>query len=272
MPATPRLRTGLKHVPGRNRSRHGFARPWCTDCWRYIVGLSEILERMLDMSSTYALGSPWLWFARHCGPEQKRKADWLASMTARRDQRSGHQFAGWGMFGGQPPFGPPWATGGPTWRTPKARRGDVRAAIFGVLADQSDERLPDHPGDRRAQRWGLEAEPRLDLPDPAAARGRGPRLRGRGGWSADLRVDRRRSPRTSPSIRTSLPRPGKCWASPMATRPGSNRWSVRSRLRCGRSWRWAAASSRPRPREALIELRRKLHAILAEGDDTSEQS
>jgi DNA-binding PadR family transcriptional regulator len=40
------------------------------------------------------------------------------------------------MFGG-PLFGPPWAQGGPRgWRGPKARRGDVRAAILAVLAEQ----------------------------------------------------------------------------------------------------------------------------------------
>ena len=67
-------------------------------------------------------------------------------------------------------------------RGPKVRRGDVRAAILDVLAVRADERLPDHPADRRAQRRGVEAEPRLGLPDRPAARGRGarrgPRRRG----------------------------------------------------------------------------------------------
>ena len=47
------------------------------------------------------------------------------------------------------------------------RRGDVRAAILDVLSVRADERLPDHPADRRAQRR-LEAEPRLGLPDGPA--------------------------------------------------------------------------------------------------------
>ena len=37
----------------------------------------------------------------------------------------------------------------------------------------ADARLPDHPGDREAQRRRLEAEPRLGVPDTAATRGRG---------------------------------------------------------------------------------------------------
>lgn len=45
-------------------------------------------------------------------------------------------------FGGQGgpgkgPWGPPWLTGpGPGWRGPRARRGDVRAAILAVLGEQ----------------------------------------------------------------------------------------------------------------------------------------
>ena len=89
------------------------------------------------MSGTYALGAPWLWFARRCAAGQAAEpSDWFAAMTGRRGQREGHQFGGWGMFAPQPPFGPPWG-GGAGWRAPKARRGDVRAAILGVLAEHS---------------------------------------------------------------------------------------------------------------------------------------
>lgn len=52
-----------------------------------------------------------------------------------------HGFGPWAMFGGagfRPgPWSGPWAgPGGPGRRGPKARRGDVRAAILGVLAEQ----------------------------------------------------------------------------------------------------------------------------------------
>ena len=87
--------------------------------------------------STYAMGAPWLRFAQ-CSNDKLLDdlGDWIASMTGRRGQRSQHSFAG-GMFAGQPPFGPPWGPGGhAVWRGPKARRGDIRAAILGVLAEQ----------------------------------------------------------------------------------------------------------------------------------------
>lgn len=48
----------------------------------------------------------------------------------------GHGFGPWAMFGGSHWGPPPWA-GGPRgpWRGPKARRGDVRAAILAVLSE-----------------------------------------------------------------------------------------------------------------------------------------
>jgi hypothetical protein len=62
----------------------------------------------------------------------------FAAMTGRRSHHGQHPFgAQGGMFGG-PVFGPPWGPGGPRgWRGPKARRGDVRAAILAALAEQS---------------------------------------------------------------------------------------------------------------------------------------
>ena len=85
----------------------------------------------------YALGAPWLRFSGRCGPESGGGVeDWIAAMTGRRSTRGQHTFGTWGMFAGPPPFGPPWA-GGRGWRGgPKARRGDVRAAILAVLAEQ----------------------------------------------------------------------------------------------------------------------------------------
>jgi DNA-binding PadR family transcriptional regulator len=60
-----------------------------------------------------------------------------------RGRRGGHGFGPWMMFGqwsgGKGTWGPPpWAgPGGPgRWRGPRARRGDIRAAILAVLAEQ----------------------------------------------------------------------------------------------------------------------------------------
>lgn len=94
----------------------------------------------------YAMGAPWLRFGFDCGDgdlEQRLRERW-AEMTgkARGGRRGGPSWAGMGHgFGGPggPGFGGP-GFGGPPWmrgmRGPKARRGDVRAAILSVLSDQ----------------------------------------------------------------------------------------------------------------------------------------
>jgi DNA-binding PadR family transcriptional regulator len=84
--------------------------------------------------STYAAGWPWQHLARHCSAFDDIKEELRAAMTGRRTHHGHHPFSGpqWGMFGG---FGPPWGPP-PRWRGPKARRGDVRAAILAVLAEQ----------------------------------------------------------------------------------------------------------------------------------------
>ncbi|HEU4945680.1 MAG TPA: PadR family transcriptional regulator [Kribbella sp.] len=92
--------------------------------------------------STYAAGWPWQRIAQHCSFVDDIRSEWFAAMTGRRGHRGQHPFgAQWSTFGGPgfggPGFGPPWGPGGPRgWRGPKARRGDVRAAILAVLAEQ----------------------------------------------------------------------------------------------------------------------------------------
>jgi DNA-binding PadR family transcriptional regulator len=86
-------------------------------------------------------GSPWLRFNLDCGNGEleRRLADWWAEMTGTREKSGARRGPGpgWGHFGpgmgGPGHFGPPWARG---MRGPKARRGDVRAAILSVLSDQ----------------------------------------------------------------------------------------------------------------------------------------
>ena len=82
----------------------------------------------------YAMGAPWLRFGNDCGSgeaEQRLREVW-AQMTGKARTRPGHGFGGPG-FGGHGFGGPPWARG---MRGPKARRGDVRSAILSVLSDQ----------------------------------------------------------------------------------------------------------------------------------------
>ena len=68
-----------------------------------------------------------------CGPGSRDVlSEVFAMMTGHAGHRSRRNFGSWAMWGG-PPWGPMWAGGG---RGPKARRGDVRAAILAVLAQQ----------------------------------------------------------------------------------------------------------------------------------------
>lgn len=90
---------------------------------------------MIDMGGAYAMGAPWLRFAGRCNPEFGRElSDWLAKMAGHHGPRGQEAWGQWGTFGG-PGFGP-WGGPGRTWRAPKARRGDIRAAILAVLAEQ----------------------------------------------------------------------------------------------------------------------------------------
>lgn len=85
---------------------------------------------------SYAMGgTPWGWSGADCDPVSRlRRAGWFAAMSGSR--RSAPAFGGWAAFPGAA-FGGPWSAGGPGWRGTKARRGDVRAAILGVLADEA---------------------------------------------------------------------------------------------------------------------------------------
>ena len=78
------------------------------------------------MTCGYAATPPWLSFAR-----EGTMPDWFAKMTGGRHAfRTRPAFGSWAMWGG-PQWGPMWFGG----RGPKARRGDVRAAILAVLAE-----------------------------------------------------------------------------------------------------------------------------------------
>ena len=87
------------------------------------------------MTGTYAMGEPLLRFAANCGPGARNDlGDFLAWMTGARTNRGQARWGPWTMFGGAP-FRPPWGESGPGWRGMKARRGDVRAAILAVLSE-----------------------------------------------------------------------------------------------------------------------------------------
>ena len=132
------------------------------------------------MTGTYAMGEPWLRFAADCGPgARKDLGDFLAWMTGTRTNRGQSRWGPWTMFGGPAPFRPPWGESGPGWRGMKARRGDVRAAILAVLSETAlnGYQIIQEIAERSWRR--MEAQPGLDLPDPAATgrRGSGSRRR-----------------------------------------------------------------------------------------------
>src|SRR5213082_781629 len=97
--------------------------------------------RVVEMTgSAYAAGFPWQDFVRqferqlgrNCAVFDDIKEEFRAAMSSRRGHqgRSQQHFGPqWGMFGGGGMFAPPWGPPPPRWRGPKARRGDVRAAI-----------------------------------------------------------------------------------------------------------------------------------------------
>jgi DNA-binding PadR family transcriptional regulator len=84
------------------------------------------------------MGEQWLRFAADCKPgARKDLGDFLAWMTVTPTNRGQSPWGPWTMFGGPAPFRPPWGESGPGWRGIKARRGDVRAAILAVLSDSA---------------------------------------------------------------------------------------------------------------------------------------
>src|SRR5690606_24063514 len=102
---------------------------------RYIVKLSQqnVFEGRCETvkGSAFAMGHPWKGaFAAMGGGHYHH---WGGGPRGRRGR---HAFGPWMMFGGpwagREQWGPPWF--GP--RGPRARRGDVRAAILGVLAER----------------------------------------------------------------------------------------------------------------------------------------
>jgi DNA-binding PadR family transcriptional regulator len=85
------------------------------------------------MTWTYAAAGPWQKWEHACGPGTRDVlADLFAMMTGQSTSRNRRNFGSWAMWGG-PPWGPMWTGGG---RGPKARRGDVRAAILALLFEQ----------------------------------------------------------------------------------------------------------------------------------------
>ena len=183
----------------------------------------------------------------------------------------------WGqMFGGRPPFGPPWAGGGfgpRGGRGPKARRGDVRAAILAVLSEQpmNGYQIIQEIADRSEGMW---------KPSPGSIYPTLQQLEDEGLVTADAATGRRSFTLTDE---------GRTYVAEHADEVSAP-WDVFSAARrddddglkpllgqaAAAMWQIIAVGTpeqQARGREALIDLRKRLYAILAEDEtDTTDDN
>ena len=177
----------------------------------------------------------------------------------------------WGqMFGGRPPFGPPWAGGGfgpRGGRGPKARRGDVRAAILAVLSEQpmNGYQIIQEIADRSDGMW---------KPSPGSIYPTLQQLEDEGLVTADAATGRRSFTLTDE---------GRTYVAEHADEVSAP-WDVFTAARnddgdglkpllgqaAAAMWQIIAVGTpeqQARGREALIDLRKRLYAILAEDEN-----
>jgi len=183
-------------------------------------------------------------------------------MTGRHGQRKQQGFGGWGMFGAQPPFGSPWF-GGQGWRGPKARRGDVRAAILAVLAERpmNGYQIIQEIAERSGGVW---------KPSPGSIYPTLQQLEDEGLVRADEEGGRRTFTLTDEGRAYVDEHPeevGSLWQGLADSSEDDNAFKPLIGQVAAAVWQIVAIGTpeqQAKGREALIELRRKLHAILAE--------
>jgi DNA-binding PadR family transcriptional regulator len=216
------------------------------------------------------MGAPWLRFAGRCNPEfGKDLSDWLAKMTGHRSQRSQQAYGHWGMFAG-PPFGPPWWAGGARgWRGPKARRGDVRAAILGVLAEQpmNGYQIIQEIASRSSGVW--KPSPGSIYPTLQQLEDEGlVRVEDDGGRRVYTLTDEGRGYVNEHADEVSAP-----WQAMSEAGEDDDGLKPLIGQVAGAVWQIVATGTpeqQAKGRDALVELRRKLYSILAEDDATAE--
>jgi DNA-binding PadR family transcriptional regulator len=211
------------------------------------------------MTCGYAATSPWLWFER-----ETTMPDWLLKMTGRHGFRTKHAFGSWAMWGGGgPQWGPMWAGG----RGPKARRGDVRAAILAVLAEspmngyQIIQQIAERSGGMWKPSPGSIYPTLQQLEDEGLVRAE----TDGGRRSYDL-TDEGRSYVAEHADEIAAP-----WAAMSEAADGDDIRPLIGQVAAA-MWQIAAVGTPEQQRlgrEALADLRRRLHTILAE-DETKE--
>jgi DNA-binding PadR family transcriptional regulator len=219
----------------------------------------------------YAMGAPWLRFGFDCGngeAEQRLREVW-AQMVGKARQRPTPQWAGMGHGFGGPGFGGP-GFGGPPWargmRGPKARRGDVRAAILSVLSDQprNGYQVIQEIAERTAGAW--KPSPGSIYPTLQQLEDEGLVVQVEDGGRKVYRLtDAGRD-----YVGTHPDEMAAPWAAmsdtesdgdlrPMLGQVAAAMWQV---MAVGSPEQQAAA------KDAVVELRKTLYGILADGDDT----
>ncbi|GAA1585953.1 MULTISPECIES: PadR family transcriptional regulator [Kribbella] len=234
--------------------------------------------------SAYAAGFPWQDFVRqferqlgrNCAAFDDIKDELRAAMTGRRGHqghRGGHQGFGpqWGMFGGGQMFAPPWGPPPPRWRGPKARRGDVRAAILAVLAEQpmNGYGIIQEIAERSGGVW---------KPSPGSIYPTLQQLEDEGLVTADAEVGRRTFRLTDEGrayVAEHQDEVSAPWEA-MSAPSGDDENGFKPLFGQVATAMWQVLASgtpeqQAKAREAVVELRRKLYGILAETDDDGEQ-
>lgn len=196
-------------------------------------------------------------------------------------RRGGHGFGPWDMFGGGGRGswggGPPWAagpwSGPPPWarRGPKARRGDIRAAILGVLADQAMNgyQMIQEIAERSAGAW---------KPSPGSIYPTLQQLEDEGLVRAEDDGGRRvfrLTPEGEEYVRAHAAEVNAPWEAMSANAEGEDAAGLRPLIGQTASALWqimatGSPDQQARARDVLSDTRRRLYGILANGDDDAE--
>lgn len=208
------------------------------------------------MTWTYAAAPGWRWLER-----EAKLSEWLAEMTGKTGHRGKHAFGTWAMWGG-PQWGPMWS--GP--RAPKARPGDVRAAILAVLAEaaMNGYQIIQQIAERSGGAW---------KPSPGSIYPTLQQLEDEGLVTADAESGRRTYRLTDEGRTYVAEHPDEVaapWAAMTETSSGDDIRPLIGQIATA-VWQIASvgtAEQQAKGRAALADLRRRLHAILA--DDQTE--
>src|SRR5829696_4773974 len=210
-------------------------------------------------ATTFPIGAPWTHGDRCRGAA----AMWLASMTGRRGRGGGFPgFGPWAFFGGQAPWGPP-TFGGP--RGPRARRGDIRAAVLAVLSERpmNGYQIIQEIAERSQRVW---------KPSPGSIYPTLQQLEDEGLVRADEESGRRTFTLTDEGQSYVDQHPdeaGSIWLGLADSSEDDNAFKPLIGQVASAVWQIVAMGTpeqQAKGREALIDLRRKLYGILAEDD------